>query len=167
MKTLVMVAVAAQLITVSPQNVQVIPLNEESDPVQISDARFELNENGAPVVLLTLANKTESAFAARDIWLTTQRFFTPAEMRRNGDHILFSCGIMRTGDADAAGQGLAPGGELPVKIELPPDCRLDHAHEHFYAEVSQISIGGRYGAAVWAREPAKMAELFKAARPHP
>jgi hypothetical protein len=55
MKTLVTVAVAAQLITLSPQNVQVIPLNDPSDPIQITDARFEIVDQAGAVLTVNMA----------------------------------------------------------------------------------------------------------------
>jgi hypothetical protein len=167
MKAYFVVALGLQLVTVAPQNVEVIPLIDQSDPVQITDARFEIGDNGQPVLMVRLVNQTETVIATRNVWFDAQRFFTPVEMRRNGDQILFNCGRMGRGEVGDGRSGLAPGDEVSVRLEIPPDCRLDHAHEHFYVHVVRITLDGNYSAAVWAREPAAMAVLFKAARPHP
>jgi hypothetical protein len=166
MKTLVTVAVAAQLITVSPQNVQVIPLNDPSDPVYITDARFEIVDQAGAVLRVKLLNRMDTAVTTNNIWLDAERFFTPAEMQRNGDRILFSCGHMTVADRRHV-QRIESGAEVRVSMQIPEDCHLDHAHEHFYVQVQQITTGGRFGNAVWQREPAEMARLFKLARPHP
>ena len=166
MKTLVTVVVAAQLITVSPQNVQVVPLNDPSDPIHITDARFEIVDQAGAVLTVKLLNRMESAVTTSNIWLDAQRFFTPAEMRRNGDRIIFRCGRMGVADRRDA-QQIESGAEVRVSIQIPEDCRLDHAHEHFYVQVQRITTGGRFSNVLWQREAGNMAWLLKAVLPHP
>ena len=166
MKAMLAVALAAQVITVSPQNVHVIPLNDPSDPIHITDARFEIVDQGGAVLTVKLLNRMESAVTTRNIWLDAQRFFTPAEMRQNGDRILFSCGRMGSADPRDV-QRIESGAEVRVSIPIPEDCRLDHAHEHFYVQVQRITTGGNFSNVVWQREAANMALLLKAQMPHP
>ena len=167
MKTLLAVALGAQVITASLQNLLVIPLSNESDPLHITGARVESGADAALVLTLRLVNKTKILLNTDNVWLFAARFFTPQEMRRNGDRIIWSCAYLGAVGTDSRGQDIHPGAEVFVTIPISPECRLDHVHDHFFVHVQQITVGGRFGDAVWERPPGDAAALLKALQPHP
>lgn len=157
--TLCAVVLATQLVSVAPQNVQIIPLNDETDPVQVIQGQLDVSDPLAPAIRLTLVNKTKTVVQTGDVWVNTERFFTRDEMRKNGNNIALDCGFMTSVDERAAradagerAHDIPPGDAVVVTIPIPLPCPLNHPHEHFFAYVQQISTSGRYGNVVWQRE---------------
>lgn len=156
--TLCAVVLGTQLVSVAPQNVQIVPLNDESDPVQVSRGQLAVTDAGAPILMLTLTNRTRETVNTANVWVNFQRFYTWDEMRRNRNNLLFDCGFMGVvsasspEDVRARPQDVYPGAETTVMLSIPPGCRLDQAHQHFYAYVERITTGGRYSYLVWQRE---------------
>jgi len=157
--TLCAVVLGTQLVSLAPQNVQIIPLNNETDPVQVTRGQFDVTDVGVPILTLTLTNRTRVTVNTGDVWVSFSRFFTRDEMRQNGNNVSLDCGVIghvtseSPADVRKRPEDVAPGAETTVMLPIPPDCRLDHAHEHFFAYVAQINTGrGNSLVAVWQRE---------------
>jgi hypothetical protein len=146
------IALAAQLMTATPQNVQVIPVNNETDPVQLGRTQYDASDPAAPVVILTIVNRTQTVLSTGEIWIVFERFFTRQEMRQNGDGIAWSCGSHSNAAVRNRSQDIQPGTEASVVLPIPQPCRLDHAHEHFFVYVERITTGGRFDHVIWKRE---------------
>ena len=165
-------ALAAQLVCVAPQNVQIIPLNDETDPVQVMRGQFDVTDAGAPILTLTLTSRMRETVNTRDIWVSFARFYTRDEMRRNGNNIAYDCSVIghvtseSPADVRTRPQDIEPGAETTVMLPIPPGCRLDHAHEHFFAYVERINTGrGNSIVAVWQRQLGNALRLLLSA-PH-
>ncbi len=146
--------------------VAVLPLVDADDPVRLSDAAFDNADPSRPAITVTLANTTPLALSTSQIWLSVSRFFTPAEVRRNGDRIVSSCGIMARANNDEAAQVIPPGARVQVKLGLRQTCVLDPRHEHFFVFVERITADQRFQDATWKRDPADFGRLLQAAMPH-
>jgi hypothetical protein len=152
-------ALAAQLVSVAPRNVQIIPLNNETDPVQVTRGQFDVTDAGVPILTLTLTNRTRVTVNTGDVWVSFARFFTRDEMRQNGNNIAWDCAVLGNAspgspaDVRTRPHAVDPGAQTTVMLPIPPNCRLDHAHEHFFAYVYRITTGrGNSVVDVWQRE---------------
>lgn len=146
--------------------VTVLPLFEPDDPVRLSGGAFDSEDPSHPAITVTLENTTSLALSTSRVWLSVSRFFTPAEVRRNGDRIVSSCGIMARANNDEAAQVIPPGTKVQVKLGLGQTCVLDPQHEHFFVFVERITAGQRFADATWKRDPADFGRLLQAAMPH-
>ena len=97
--------------TSAQAHVAVLPLTEANDPVRLSDAAFDATEPTRPAITVRLENTTAQPLSTDRIWLSFSRFYTPDETRRNGDRIIWNCGLMARANNDEPAQVIQPGGE--------------------------------------------------------
>jgi hypothetical protein len=159
---LLVVAASMQLAASGPQESVVFVLSDPTDPVKVMKAAVQTIADGQRAIRVEIFNATDRSLSTSDVWVDFSRFYTPTEMRRNGN-VLFDCGIITAARAPGP---LMPGAVVEATIRLP-ECRPHEGHEHFYLTVTRLSRQQRFGWDVWHREPADFTRLFKAARPHP
>jgi hypothetical protein len=162
------VVLATQLGSVATKDIRVIALSDETDPVYVARGEYGLIDGTEPALRLTLSNRMREAVNTRNIWITFSRFFTWDEMRKNRN-ILMDCGSTGHITRRTPEHIIYPGDQTTVLLPIPMPCRLDHAHEHFFAFVDQVTKGvgsGEY--AIWKHDPGdppRLRVLFSG--PHP
>jgi hypothetical protein len=145
--------------------IRVLPLADETDPIKLSEAEFDGSDPERPAITVRLENMSKVPFSTDRIWLSFLRFYTPDETRQNKDRKIWDCGLMARANHDQPKQALEllPGASLQVRMSLGAACVLNPQHEHFSAEVSHISAGGRFADFVWKREVGEHGRLLQAA----
>ena len=143
--------------------VAVLPLTDANDPVRLSDGAFDAAEPTRPAITVRLENTTAQPLSTDRIWLSLSRFYTPEETRRNGDRIIWNCGLMARANHDQPTQIIPPGTSVPGRLEMRPACNLNPQHEHFFVVVQRITAGQSFVGATWRRTPADHTRLLQAA----
>jgi hypothetical protein len=146
--------------------ITVLPLGDAGDPITISGAAFDGDDPSRPVITIRLENTTSQPLATDRIWLSVSKFYTPAEMQRNGDRVAFTCGITARANNSEPTQIVHPGASVPIRFWAGPNCGLDPGHTHFFIVVERITPGQRFVEFTWKRDPADFARLLQAAMPH-
>jgi len=144
----------------------VIPLVDPSDPILITSARLEFEDDIRPVLIVTLENQSGGVINTREVWLNTLRFYTKGEMARAGERKLWDCGLGFFAAGDKESHAIAPKTRLELRVPFATsNCQHNRDHEHFSIEVARI--GRRFSEPTWKREAGVSARLLSAAMPHP
>ena len=141
----------------------VIPLVDPADPVRITNARLEFEDDIRPVMFVELENKTDQIISTSHVWLNSMRFYTKTEVAQAGDRKIWDCGLAASAAIDEKPQPIHPGARVIVRIARG-QCDHNRNHEHFVIEVSRI--GNRFSEPTWKRDPQEFARLLAAAMPH-
>jgi len=142
----------------------VIPLVDPADPVRITNARLEFEDDIRPVMSVELENKTDQVISTSHVWLNSVRFYTKTEVARAGDSKIWDCGLSGAAAMDEKAQPMHPGARVTVRIARG-QCDHDRNHEHFSIEVSRL--GSRFSEPAWQRSKGDSSKLLIAAMPHP
>ena len=144
----------------------VIPLVDQADPILITNARLEFEDDIRPVLVVSLENQTGGVINTNEIWLNTLRFYTNAEMARAGERKLWDCGLGTFATSAKESRLVPPRDRVELRVPFAPsNCQHNRDHEHFSIEVSRI--GRRFSEPTWKRAPGETARLLTAAMPHP
>jgi hypothetical protein len=141
-----------------------IPLVDPADPVRITNAKIEFEDDIRPVMFVELENEADSVITTASVWLDTARFFTKTEMARAGDRKVWDCALGTTAAGRGSPQAIAPHGRVVARIPLVQGCQHNRDHEHFFVYVSRV--GERFIAPSWQRDPQEFVRLLAAAMPH-
>ena len=142
----------------------VIPLVDSSDPVRITNAKLEFEDDIRPIMFVELENETDQAISTGHVWLNSVRFYTKTEVARAADRKIWDCGLMSTAADDNQAQPIYPGARVIVRIARG-QCDHNRDHEHLSIEVARI--GSRFSEPVWKRSAGDSSRLLGAAMPHP
>jgi hypothetical protein len=143
-----------------------IPLADSSDPVLITNARLEFEDDVRPVIIVTLENQTDGVITTSDIWLNTLRFYTKVEMQRAGERKVWDCGLGTWAASRLESRPITPRQRIELRLPFAASsCQHNRDHEHFAIEVSRI--GRRFSDPTWKRGAGEAARLLAAAMPHP
>lgn len=143
--------------------IAVLPLVGEDDPVWLSDAAFDATDAPRQAITMRLENTTAFPISTDQIWLSVSRFYTPDETRRNGNRIVWDCGLGARANLDQPAQVIQPGASVPIRLPLKQACDLNPEHDHFFVTVQRLSAGQRFADATWQRDPADHTRLLQAA----
>jgi hypothetical protein len=143
----------------------VIPLVDPSDPVLITSARLEFEDDDRPVMIISLENQTDGAINTGEIWLNTLRFYTKGEMAHAERKLLWDCGLGSWAAHGRDSRPIAPKQHVELRLPFTSNCQHNRDHEHFSIEVSRI--GRRFSEPTWKRDTGQSARLLTAAMPHP
>jgi len=151
-------------------DVSVIPLQEDSDPFRLTNARIRFSDADHGVIAVALENRTTQPISTYQILVSASRFLTPSEGEA-AKRFVFTCGKMGHLDGAERPQMIAPGGSAAVEfsINLTENCRRDPAHEHFFVYIYLVSASpdGKLREPAWQRTSADFTRLLGAAMPHP
>lgn len=143
----------------------VFPLVADDDSIRVVDANLGNAADGGRVITVTLENLTTRNVSTEDVWFAFGRFFTPSEMRRNGDRIAYECGGTRRAAPPAV--LLAPGNRRQVTLPLSdPRCLEVSDHEHFFVTVDRLRESASFSRTTWKRDPRQFADLLRSIQPH-
>ena len=92
-----------------------LPPTDADDPVRLSGAAFDAQDPTRPAITVRLENATAQPLSTDRIWLSFSRFFTPDETRRNGDRVIWNCGLMSRGNTDEPAPVMQPGTNVAVR----------------------------------------------------
>src|SRR5690349_1539966 len=85
-----------------------IPLVDPSDPVLITSARLEFEDDIRPVLIVALENRTERVIDSHEIYLDSRRFYTRGEMTQAGNRKIWDCGLGRWATDPGESRLIAP-----------------------------------------------------------
>ena len=145
---------------------QLIPLVDSADPLLITNAKIEFEDDVRPIAYVELENQTDSVINTDVVQLRMARFYTRTEAMagKNAAGIkAWDCGMGGHVDAPRS-QSILPHRRAVVTVSIE-GCDHNRAHEHFFVTLDRLAR--HFSDASWTRDSKQFAELLYNAMPHP